>query len=95
MSHSFATAWTVGHQAPLSMGLSHQEYWSWLLFPPLGDLPDPGIKPASPALREDSLLSEPPHLFDKLSQEAVENGCSLPAQILSLTLFPNSVKKSP
>ena len=44
MSHSFATAWTVGHQAPLSMGLSHQEYWSWLLFPPLGDLPDLGMK---------------------------------------------------
>ena len=40
----FVTLWTAAHQAPLSMGLSHQEYWSWLLFPPLGDLPDPGIK---------------------------------------------------
>ena len=30
-------------QAPLSMGLSRQEYWSGLPFPPPGDLPDPGI----------------------------------------------------
>ena len=32
------------------MGLSKQEYWSGLPCPPPGDLPDPGIKPASPAL---------------------------------------------
>jgi len=30
-------------QAPLSMGFSRQEYWSGLLFPSPGDLPDPGI----------------------------------------------------
>ena len=34
--------WTVAHQAPLSMGFSRQEYWSALLFPSPGDLPDPG-----------------------------------------------------
>ena len=34
-------------QAPLSMGFPGQEYWSWLPFPTLGDLPDPGIKLAS------------------------------------------------
>ena len=34
-------------QAPLSMGFSRQEYWSGLLFPPPGNLPDPGIQPAS------------------------------------------------
>ena len=38
----------VAHQAPLSMGFSRQEYWSGLPFPPLGDLPNPGIKPKSP-----------------------------------------------
>ena len=43
-----ATLWTVAHQAPLSMGFSRQEHWSGLLFSPPGDLPDPGIKPASP-----------------------------------------------
>ena len=34
-------------QAPLSMGFSRQEYWSGLSFPPPGDLPNPGIEPAS------------------------------------------------
>ena len=38
------------HQAPLSMEFSKQEYWSGLLFPSPGDLPDPGIEPESPAL---------------------------------------------
>ena len=50
MSNSFATPWTVAHQAPLSMGFSRQEYWSGLPFPSPGDLPDTGIKPVSPAL---------------------------------------------
>ena len=43
----FATPWTVALQAPLSVGFSRQEYWSGLPRPPPGDLPDPGIKPAS------------------------------------------------
>ena len=43
----FATPWAVAHQAPLSMGFSRQGYWSGLPCPPPGDLPDPGIKPAS------------------------------------------------
>ena len=42
------------------MGFSRQEYWSGLPFPPPGDLPDPGIKPGSPALEADALTSEPP-----------------------------------
>ena len=41
------------------MGFFRQEYWSGLPFPSPGDLPDPGIKPRSPALQADSLLSEP------------------------------------
>ena len=44
------------HQVPLSMGYSRQEYESWLPCPPPGNLPDPGFKPMSPALRADSLL---------------------------------------
>ena len=43
----FATPWTVAYQAPLSMGLFRQEYWSGLPFPPPGGLPDLGIKPTS------------------------------------------------
>ena len=52
--------WTVDHQAPLSMEFSRQEYWSGLPCPPPEDLPNPGIKPKSPALQTDSLPSEPP-----------------------------------
>ena len=53
------TPWTVAQQAPLSMGFPRQEYWRGLPFPSPGDLPNPGIKPRSPALQADSLLSEP------------------------------------
>ena len=49
VSNSFATPWTVTHQAPLSMG-----------FPSPGDLPDPRIKPASPALEGGLFTTEPP-----------------------------------
>ena len=42
-------------QAPLSMRFSRQECCSKWAFPSLGDLPDPGIKPWSPALQADSL----------------------------------------
>ena len=45
----FATPYTVTHQAPLSMRFCRQEYWNRLPFPSPGDLPDPGIEPASPA----------------------------------------------
>ena len=44
------TPWTVACQAPLSLGFSTREHWSGLQFSPPGDLPDPGIKPKSPAL---------------------------------------------
>ena len=56
----FVTPLTVAHQAPLSMGFSRQEYWSGLPFPSPGNLPDPGIKPRSPALQTGALTSEPP-----------------------------------
>ena len=56
----FVTPWTVADQAPLSVGFSRQEYWSWLSCPPPGDLPNPGIEPRSPALQTDSWPSEPP-----------------------------------
>ena len=46
----FATPWTVAYNAPLSMGLSRQEYWSGLPFPSPEDLPNPGIEPGSPTL---------------------------------------------
>ena len=42
------------------MEFFRQEFWSGLSFPSLGDLPDPGIEPRSPALQADALASEPP-----------------------------------
>ena len=55
----FATLWTTACQAPLFMEFSKQEYWSGLLCPPPGDLPDSGIELVSLmsfALQVDSLL---------------------------------------
>ena len=56
----FVTPWAVAHQAPLSMEFFRQEYWSGLPFPSPGDIPDPSIKPRSPALQADALPLEPP-----------------------------------
>ena len=55
-----ATLWTVVYQAPPSMGFFRQGYWSGLLFPPPGDLPDLGIEPTRVCLlhwQTDSLYS--------------------------------------
>ena len=60
VSRSLQPQWAVAHQTQLFMGLSSQEYWRGLLFPPPEDLPDPGIEPSSPALQVDSL---PPSLW--------------------------------
>ena len=59
----FANLWTVAHQAPLSMGVSRQGYWSGLPSPPPGDLPHPGIEPTSlmsSALAGGFFTTEPP-----------------------------------
>ena len=56
----FATPWTVAHQASLSVGFFRQEYRSGLLFPSLGDLPDPGIEPTSPTLAGGFFTTELP-----------------------------------
>ena len=49
-----ATSWTTQ-----STEFSRPEYWSGYLFPPPGDLPNPGIEPRSPTLWVDSLPAEP------------------------------------
>ena len=56
----FAISWIIVHQAPLSLEFSRQEYWSGQPLPSPGHLPDPGIKPTSPALLADFLPSESP-----------------------------------
>ena len=60
MSDSFAAPWAVAHQAPQSMGFPSQEYWSELPYSSLGNLPDPGTKPASPELAGGLFTSESP-----------------------------------
>ena len=57
VTQSCPTPWTIAHQPPLSMEFSRQEYWSGLPFPSAGNLPNPEIKPRSPALQADSLPS--------------------------------------
>ena len=55
--------WTVARQTSLSMGFSRQEYWNGLPYPSPGDLPNPGIKPVSPAalaLASRFFTAEPP-----------------------------------
>ena len=56
MASSSATPWTVAHQAPLSMTFPRQEEGSGLPFPSPGDLPDPGITPASSVWQVDASL---------------------------------------
>ena len=67
-----STLWIVAHKAPLSMGLSRQEYWSGLPCPPPGDLPDSWIEPmslTSPALAGGlpfvaQLVKNPPAMWE-------------------------------
>ena len=59
MSDSFATLWTLAHQAPLFMGFSKQEYWSEFPFPSR-DPPNPEIWPVSPVLAGGFFATEPP-----------------------------------
>ena len=49
----FATPWPAAHQVPLSMGILQVRILKWVAW----DLPNPGIKPRSPALQVNSLLT--------------------------------------
>ena len=98
VSNFFETTWTIAHQAPMSTGISRQEYWSGLTFPSPRDLPKPVIKPTSPALQADSLLAEPlgktlqlssVH-FDSVAQSCPSLcdpvACSTPGQLKGKTI---------
>ena len=73
-----AIAWTVDRQAPLSMGSSRQEYWSGLLCPPAGNLPDPerNPRPSCPAFAgrffTTSTTCTPPVLY---SEKSINKPC--------------------
>ena len=87
-----ATLRTVARQASLSIGFSRQEYWSGLPRPPPRDLPNPGIKPASPtslALQVDSLpLSHQGSPFIDLCHLKIN------FHYLSWTINPHVLQKS-
>ena len=79
---SCLTLWTVALQALLSMEFARQEYWSGLSCPPTGDLPNPGIKPASlmsPALADRFFTTEPPEQPD-IILKGVKCGLGICAQ---------------
>ena len=66
----FATPWTLTCQVPLSMGFSRHTYWHGLPFPPLGVLPDSGIKPmslTSPALAGGFFTASEHHLGSRIT----------------------------
>ena len=77
----FVAPWTVAPQAPLPMEFPRQEYWSGLSFPPLRDLPNPGIKPTLCLLhgQADSLplshLRSPPYINIKFCCCLVAKSC--------------------
>ena len=56
----FVTAWPVARQAPLSMGILQVRILERVAIPSLGDLPNPGIEPVSPALAGGFFTTEPP-----------------------------------
>ena len=85
---TLATPWTVTCQAPMSMGLSRQEYWSEMSFPSPGNITDPGIEARSPTLQPDSLQTEPRVKENKnILNRLLTNSIIFPPMLLSMT-FP-------
>ena len=64
--------WNVAPQAPLSMGLSLQECWNALPFPPPRNPPQPGMESASPALAGGFFTTEPPGMLVVTQQYMAE-----------------------
>ena len=61
MSNSFATSWTIAHEASLSMGFPRQELWGGLPFLPPRGHPDQGMNPCFLYWQADFFLP-PSHL---------------------------------
>ena len=77
ISNSVVTPWTVVHQPAPSMAFPRQEYWSGLPFPYPGDLPNPGIKPTSPALTGGFFTPEPPEEATNMNISSIQLLCRL------------------
>ena len=72
----------------LSTGFSWQEYWSRLLCPPPGDLPNPGIEPTSPVLK--AMLAVISAYVSTLCQIEYE----IEVQSLTLCIWPHGWVRS-
>ena len=68
-------------QTLLTMAFPRQEYWRRLPFPSLGNLPNPGIKPVSPALAGEFFTLEPPRKAQIPLREAELDAISENVQI--------------
>ena len=92
---------SCARQAPLSVGFSRQEYWSGWPFPSPGDLPDPGIEPASPVspvLQADSLPRQMEVAVEGARFEEpllATAGCEEAIRDPSLLLYPGHVLAPP
>ena len=73
------------------MEFSRPQYWNGLPFPSPGDLPNPGIKPGSPALQADSLPAEPPGK-PKQGIKSYENNLHKLKLMFYLNILKNSIK---
>ena len=86
------TSWTVGHQAPLFMEFSRQEYCSGLPCPPPGDLPNPAIKRRSPAAAAAKSLQSCLTLCNPMDYSPPDSSVHgiLQARILQWVAMPSS-----
>ena len=82
-------------------GILQARIWEWVPFPSPGDLPNPGIKPGSPALQADSLPSVPPekptcsHYFQLKKTNMKQTETSLKISLCSIlhSPFPSVIKQ--
>ena len=87
----FSTPWT--HPAPLCVGIFRQEYWIGLPFPPPGDLPNPGIEPASPALAGRFFTTKPSHRKPCIVDESTPHRLSQKICAVSIYWYILSISK--
>ena len=91
----FSTPWTVGHRAPLSMGLPGQEYCSGLPFPAPGDLPDPGSDSHLPSLlhwQMWSLLQGGPGLCSERTKSSPRGHQGTPLKVFLFKTVKKKIK---
>ena len=80
------------------MEFSRPEYWNGQLFPSPGDLPNPGIKPRSPALQANSLSAEPqvkPRNTIPSPGDLPDPGIELESPVLQVDSLPTDLLEVP